>query len=329
MMSNFKALAAMALVGGLSGSVSAYFLLQVAASPDVGGLEPAVQSLADRVARLEMREPMVIAPDRSVAASSGNAAANGSATPRAESAPAGSESRAAAFGRRGMDFDFRELMDPNIDPQVRLARARELLNSTTGPARLMAARVLVELDDPGALQAVQDLVDSSGGDRRAQRMAAGMVDMLGDMQGPAVDAKLYEFLLHDSKDVQVSAARQLEYRGDGNPMAQIVDEIAGGLASSDGGARSRAAQELGRTRSASAVAPLSAALGDNNSEVRLRAAQGLGWTGDESAVQALTAALQDPVAEVRSAASRSLDQIRNPGQMVPAFGRASSVFGRR
>ena len=237
-----------------------------------------------------------------------------------------SQGSVSIAGRRDSDrSDFRLLMDESADPEVRRALAHEMLKSSTMPARMLAIRALVQLDDPQALEAVQDFVSQAGDDPRTQRMLPGVVELLSDVDGPGVDAQLYEYLSHDTKTVQLSAARQLEQRGDANPMAQMVDEIAQRLDSNDSGERSRAAQELGRTGSGSAVEPLAAALKDDSSEVRLRAAQGLGRTADESAIPALTAALEDPVAEVRSSASRSLDVIRNPDIAGPSrFGR--SVF---
>ena len=130
--------------------------------------------------------------------------------------------------------------------------------------------------------------------------------------GAAVDVQLYDYLNHQYPEVRIAAARQLEVRGDDNPMVQIVDELALGLDDADTGARSRAAQALGRTQSASAVTPLTRALQDESVEVRLRAVEGLGMTGSQSAVPVLTATLEDPVAELRSAAARGLDRIRNP-----------------
>ena len=142
-----------------------------------------------------------------------------------------------------------------------------------------------------------------------------------------MDAQLYEYLEHDSRGVELAAARSLEERGNSYPISSIVDTLALQLESRDGGERSRAAQELGRTRSPTAVAPLTAALADDNSEVRLRAVQSLGRTGDHDAVPVLTAALDDPVAEVRSEAARSIDRIRNPQPDRGLGGRA--FFGGR
>lgn len=207
---------------------------------------------------------------------------------------------------------FQELMDETQDPEVRLARARELLDSPFPPARLMATQALIEFNDEQALDAVREMVAEMGNDRRSQRTAVAAIDMLRDAQGSAVDADLYEYLNHDNDAVQLAAARSLEARGDAYPMSILVDTIARNLDSSDDGQRSRAAQELGQTQSPTAVAPLTSVLNDKNSEVRLRAVQALGRTGDVAAITQLTAALDDPIAEVRSAASRSINQIRNP-----------------
>ena len=310
-----KSIVLVAAVGAVSGMVGALLVLYLLPDDDTA-LRTSLERVDERVGVLEARRQ----------------SQNASATPResdsAEPSPSDVQAPRPASNDAPPVFrsrdDVRRLMDESLDPEERLARARSLLDSPMQPARYMAIRTLIDLGDPGALGAVQAFVDQSGGDPRALRMAAGMVDLLGGVEGSAIDIQLYEYLSHDDDQLQVAAARQLEARGDGNPIAQIVDGIAQGLIDDDRSVRIRAAQALGRTRSASAVGPLTEALRDESSEVRLRAVQGLGWTGDDSAISALTGALEDPIAEVRSAAARSLDLIRNPQRRD---GTATRFFG--
>jgi HEAT repeat protein len=324
-MSGIRAYVVVAIVACVASAASALVVLEVTSDRQDPQLVQRLEMLQTRIAELEARPlpELVATPARGTGA---NEQSNESVTANLIVAEEAGGARSNS-GRRGMDpFAFNQLMDPNVDPDVRRAQAREMLESSVPPARMMAIRALVELGDPQALEAIEDFVANASDDPLAQRMAARVVDLLGEVESSAADAQLYDYLDHEIKSVQLSAARQLEERGDASPMAQMVDQIAQGLESDDGGERSRAAQELGRTRSASAVVPLVTAVHDQNSEVRLRAVQSLGRTADESAVPALTSALEDPVAEVRSAASRSLDAIRNPETAGRSrFG--GSVFG--
>lgn len=340
-MNGIKTYVLVASVACLASAASALVVLELATDRQTAFMDKSLQRAVDKSLQRAVDKSLQRAVDKSLQPvlvrladleahlkqTEGSVQANPSGSAGSTAQVIGEIPESVAINdRRGSDrSDFRLLMDESADPEVRRARALEMLESSAMPARMLAVRALVQLDDPQALEAVQSFVAQAGDDPRSQRMLPGVVELLSDVGSPGVDAQLYEYLGYDVKSVQLSAARQLEQRGDANPMAQMVDEIAQRLDSKDSGERSRAAQELGRTGSASAVEPLAAALKDDSSEVRLRAVQGLGRTAAESAIPALTAALEDPVAEVRSSASRSLDVIRNPDIAGPSrFGR--SVF---
>lgn len=297
---DIKLVLIVSIVGAVAGSVGSWIVSQMAPPANDAKLVTAVETLEARLSLIEAQALLVpvLEPgeERRLTVSA--------VEQPSVVADEGSALR-PVLGRP----DVIALLNADVDPEVRRARASSLLVSPMASARFIGIRTLAELGDPDVIDAVGEFVDVPGVDKR---MAAAAVDLLGNIEGASVDARLYEYLNNENRQVQVAAARQLEVHGDNNPMAQIVDEISVSLADDDSGVRSRAAQELGRTKSARAVGPLAAALRDDSSEVRLRSAQSLGMTGSLNAIAALTAALEDPVAAVRSAADRSLDRIRNP-----------------
>jgi hypothetical protein len=300
-----KTIATVVIAGAIAGAVSSWLVMSVVPPAEDAGLATTLAAIEARIARLEA-ESSIVEPLPVLREAELTDVSIGEPAARAREI----DQHRPITGRPEM----LELFDAGVDAEVRRARAHEILDSPIGPARFMAIRVLAELGDPVVADAVRNLVDESDTDERMQRLAAGAVDLLGSIEGAAVDVQLYDYLNHEYPEVRISAARQLEVRGDDNPMVQIVDELALGLDDADTGARSRAAQALGRTQSASAVTPLTRALQDESVEVRLRAVEGLGMTGSQVAVPVLTATLEDPVAELRSAAARSLDRIRNPSR---------------
>ncbi|MEM7364527.1 MAG: HEAT repeat domain-containing protein [Pseudomonadota bacterium] len=287
-------------VTGIAGGVAAALVinqLSPASSADVQALERRLADLESASTRVVTNVP----PLPPVRMTSDPSSTPASSTP----------------GRSNTTFvDARDrvrlLTDDNTSDEVRLEQARELLASNVGPMSLLAVRTMAELNDPDALAAVQNLVDNAEGNRRQTRVAQQAVGLLAEMTGVGVDVALYEYLGHADVGVQLAAARSLEQRGDISPMAMIVDDYTSDLQSDDLKVRVQAVQSLGRTQSATAVAPLVTASNDDNAEVRLRAVQSLGRTRETSAIEPLTQALEDPVAEVRSAAARALDQVRNP-----------------
>jgi len=141
-------------------------------------------------------------------------------------------------GTDGSETEAADSMDDDtMDPEVRRAEAKALLESEFPPARLAATRTLLELGDPEGLEAVREIVEAMGDDRRSVRMATAAVDMLASVEGSAVDTQLYEYLDHDHDSVNIAAARSLEARGDSNPMSRMVSDMAARLTSDDGGER--------------------------------------------------------------------------------------------
>lgn len=298
---DIKSFLTVVIVGAVAGAAGSWFAGREAPPSNYAELVIATETLEARLSLLETQAFSVPALQPGEARQ-----VTESAEERLLSAADEGSARHPVFGPP----DIAALLNTDVDPEVRRARASSLLAAPTASARFIGIRTLAELGDPDVVDAVREFVELPGVD---QRMAAAAVDLLGNVEGASATARLYEYLHNENRQVQVAAARQLEAYGDNNPMAQIVDEIGMSLANDDSGVRSRAAQELGRTRSARAVGPLAAALRDESSEVRLRSAQGLGMTGSSSAIPALTAALDDPVAAVRAAADHSLERIRNPG----------------
>lgn len=289
------------IVGAVAGSVGSWIVSQMAPPANDAKLVTAVKTLDARLSLMEAQVLLVPVLEPGEERQLSDSAPEQSSVVADE----GSALR-PVFGRP----DVIALLNADVDPEIRRAKASSLLASPTTSTRFIGILTLAKLGDPSVIDAVGEFIDHPGVDKR---MAAAAVDLLGNIEGSSVDARLYEYLNNENRQVQVAAARQLEAHGDNNPMAQIVNEIGVSLTDDDSGVRSRAAQELGRTKSARAVGPLAAALRDESSEVRLRSAKSLGMTGSLNAIAALTAALEDPVAAVRSAADRSLDRIRNPG----------------
>jgi HEAT repeat protein len=78
-----------------------------------------------------------------------------------------------------------------------------------------------------------------------------------------------------------------------------VDQWAGQLKSPEAKARRRAAEELGKTGSREAVAPLLQAVQDPDTEVRRNVVRSLGQLRDQSAITMLLKAIEDSSSEVR------------------------------
>jgi HEAT repeat protein len=121
----------------------------------------------------------------------------------------------------------------------------------------------------------------------------------------ATDARAFELLAADSRARRKAAAQALGRTADATAIALLGQA----LSQEDGpSVREEIVKALGRTRSETAVGPLSAALrSDADPHVREAAAAALGKTWSELAVEPLAAALLgDPRASVREASARAL-----------------------
>lgn len=92
------------------------------------------------------------------------------------------------------------------------------------------------------------------------------------------------------------------------------------LKSADPKTRARAAEKLGESHEARAVAPLEAALGDEDTAVRAAAAEALGNIGDPRVTRPLAGALLDKEPEVRAAAAGALGRRGPVYQLAIAAG---------
>jgi HEAT repeat protein len=106
--------------------------------------------------------------------------------------------------------------------------------------------------------------------------------------------------------------------GTGTFELGLGPELLGGLQASDAGLRAAAAQALGLTGDAGAVAPLLSHVKDPDQAVGDSAAQALGHLGDQAAVSALRADLSDSNEAVRARAANALGLLKDTAS-IPAL----------
>src|SRR5262249_38902676 len=151
---------------------------------------------------------------------------------------------------------------------------------------MSALRVLADLAPKEAMAAVDKMIAEGGGPNdpngwQADRAIAALGDGKGaTAPGTDLDAKLREWYSRGDADRKRTTARSLETRGDAGPMQQLVAGYRADLGNSDLGTRTRAVDNLGRTRSKEAVPALVPMLADDNPEVRLGALDALRRTAN-------------------------------------------------
>jgi HEAT repeat protein len=197
------------------------------------------------------------------------------------------------------------------DALVRIGRAAvgrlsEALWERGDHIRLRAAEALGRIGDPGAIEALQEVLQNSCGTMRNE--AAKALKALG--WAPPQETDL---------------ATQAVALGDWNEAASLgpaaVAPLIAALKDPKSETRRGAVQALAKMGRA-AVVPLLRALGDRDPVTRSHAAQALGIIKDERAVEPLTKALQDPDASVRENAVLGLWQIggeRAAGALITAL----------
>jgi hypothetical protein len=179
---SIKPVIALLLVAIATGVASALTVLTLASGDDEAKTADILAAIENRVTELEAQRALPLARGEQSRQPADQATV--SVVQVAEP-----EQRRNNDNFRGAS-EFQLLMDDSQDPEVRLARARELLDSRFPPARLMATQTLVELGDEQALDAVRELVAQVANDRRSQRTAEAAIGMLSDAQGSAVDTQL-------------------------------------------------------------------------------------------------------------------------------------------
>ena len=216
--------------------------------------------------------------------------------------------------------DYQLVRSASADPEERLAAARRMLAAPMPQLRLEGARALLDLDAEAGVEAVFEMLEQAGDDRRSQRMAAASIALLADVDSSLVDARLESLFEGDNPVYSRVAARVLEQRGSPDAVISVIASTQPALDSIDGGVRARAVADLGRLGSPSAIPTLTPLLADANSEVRLRAVESLARTRVEEVAPLLTPLLDDPIAEVRETAARALSALRQPATERRGFG---------
>jgi hypothetical protein len=325
---------ALAFLAGSGVAASAFWVgrspesapIQVGGSKTTSELVARIEDLEARLDEIARSAPAAArvsepAPATSTSGTSGASGARSSTDPAA-GAPGATPAAASAgdLGRFANLDELRKLRDAP-DDETRLKVARELLKSENPMASMAALRVLADLAPKEALAAIDGWVAAnSKGDGAAwqvERALAMLVDSKGAATlGTDLDAKLRDWYRVGDEDLKRATARDLESRGDSAPMQQLVAGYRGALGNADVGARVRAVESLGRTRSKEAVPALVPMLSDGSDEVRLGALDALRRTGNEAAIEKVTPLLNDPVAAVRDRATRTIESLRR-GEREP------------
>jgi len=137
-------------------------------------------------------------------------------------------------------------------------------------------------------------------------------DYLGEIGDPEAVPALIEALADPT--ISWLAAESLGKIGD--PRA--VEPLIGVLSSPEKWLRRNAAEALGKIGDTRAVVSLLPLLQDKKHDVREITSRALGILGDTTAVPALEALQNDPDPKVREAAARSVRQIREHQEPIPA-----------
>jgi HEAT repeat protein len=295
-----------------------------------GELTKQLTAMSARVEDLEARVDL-IARSNAVAAVRDDVRASevraAGATPAAASsdpgAPAGGNANANGSNRFAGFEEMRKLRDAP-DDATRLALARQMLKEDNPMAVMSALRVLADLAPKEAMALVDQMVAKAGDPNdpnswQVDRAIATLTDGKGATGlGTDLDAKLREWYSRGDADLKRTTARSLESRGDAGPMQQLVASYRSDLGSADMGKRTRAVDNLGRTRSKEAVPSLVPMLADDSPEVRLGALDALRRTGTDAAIASVQPLLNDPVAAVRDRATRTIESLRR-GEREPDF----------
>lgn len=168
-----------------------------------------------------------------------------------------------------------------------------------------AGRVLSEIGDPAALQALIDAAEREEVESGGRQY---LLDAIAQIGGP--DAAQFLDSYRQQLQRQRREAEEERERQALDPTFQTA-ALVDAARNSDWKTRDRAAKNLVRLGS-SAVPTLVAALSDPTLEVRWSAAEVLGRIGDRSAVDALAKLLDDVEDAVRDIAEQGLEALGGP-----------------
>jgi hypothetical protein len=330
-------LAVAAVIALGAGAGAGYWAGSRAEAPPRSGSDPGtslraeLDSLAERLTALERALLLGAVEDAAGSAQPSGEGDGEAPAPREERERAGAAGDEGSRGRFG-GFGGQRWMESldalrnERDPQKRRELARQLARSPIPPLRLEGFRTLLELDADEGLAMVREMVADAGSNPRAARMAAQAIALLGDVSGSAVDGELYAYAQSPAFDVQRSALRTLERRGDPEPIRASIATRQSALQSPDAGTRSRALREVGSLRSPSAMPVIVPLLADADSGVRIQALEALSRTGSgDAALAAVEPLLSDPVPAVRDTAVRTQERLRRGDAPGP---RGGFGFGR-
>ena len=177
----------------------------------------------------------------------------------------------------------------------------EALGSSDDCERLIAAHLVVRLDDQGVSERLSDLVSSG-----QPRVRVGAAMALGFGAWSSSIAVLTEALRDADVELRQTSAWALGRTEDRDAVAPLTQA----LGDSDVGVRANAVVGLGWIESTQAIDPLEDALGDASPQIRVNAAWAMGQIESTAAIPALTALLgSDSDPEVRRAAAWALGRI--------------------
>lgn len=193
------------------------------------------------------------------------------------------------------------------------------------PARCDAARMLGEIRDPAAVEALVACLQHS--DAKSQYSAFSALVKIGAAAAapPMVDtllgtssSRLWELMKLNIGMRLRAGLLNIVQRGDSG----TADKLTNALKQDhyDEYQRAYLMQLLGRTGDERAVESLINTLIEDTELLRVSAADALGWIGDERAVQPLLSALEQSPADssVREVAAEALGRIGNP-EVIPAL----------
>jgi HEAT repeat protein len=294
------------------------------------------QRVLDLAARLDALEPAAAAPVRAKEPAGAREAARVAAPDGSTAPDAGGDANGVRSAGRRRDFggdEIRRLRGAK-DDDARLAIARELAASENPVVAMEALRVLADLAPKEALALVDAwIVKSRDGQLpgwQVERALVALADGKGAAQiGAELGDALHRYYRDGDPNMQLTAARTLERRGDAGPMQQLVARLGSDLGNSDVDRRAKSVDALAQTRSRSAEPLLLPLLADPSDEIRLRTLDALRRTGDASTIEKLLPLLNDPVAAVRDRATRAIESLRRGDGQVDGQGGGVPFGGRR
>jgi hypothetical protein len=170
-------------------------------------------------------------------------------------------------------------------------------------------RKLLATDQQQGIAAVDDAVTSARG-LNAARGAMRSMSVLAEVDDPAIDRALRGYTRAESELVRLHAAKLLEGRGDGAPLATVMAELTAELEASDDRRKLQALALLQLAADPASAAKIVPLLRDASSAIRHGAVLALSGFNDDSLHAALTPLLADPDPRVQAAATHALKRMQ-------------------